>query len=912
MRWWMLAACVFVGAGCDEGTSPPRQVSVGDGGASSADGAVGGDRDVGGPAGDADDDGVPDDRDNCPAVANHRQEDTDGDGAGDACEGACDGGAIEDRTCGLNGGGQQARFCEGGAWGAWTPCDDPDECANGAREEAACDDGGVRARTCDGGRWGAWADCAAAPRCADGDTEHNNCGDGGTQSRTCDGGAWGAWGDCVVPACEGGEREERPCEGGRQSRTCDAGAWGPWSACGGCPDGEWESRACANGGREERRCDDGAWGPWSGCGGAGCADGDEETRACVGGAQSRRCADGRWSAWSACVACPDGERESRACANGGREERRCDDGAWGPWSGCGGADVCAGATPLDLGAVAGTTRDPDRLAAGCGRSDGGEAVYRFVAPDDGEYTFSTEGSDVDTVLYVRSDCDDAATELACQDDVDTANRRYFSRVAVRLRAGQAVFVVVDGYSESGDYALEAAVEDAPPPDAGVPPPDACVPQCDGRECGGNGCGASCGRCAAGEACREGRCECVPRCDGRQCGDDGCGGQCGACGAGTVCEAGECVARCIGRWTAIPPLRLEGEEVPVFAAAWRDGVLTVVHGLPAADGRLDVATYTAAQGWRTFRSAVDLDPPVSGVITFAAHPDHVAMWYYPRAGGGGPFRAVHDLETRTWAVTDPFRQWNRDFIPPYRRAGMAANDHWVVYAGEFFEAERPPPTNNECRTREATNVFPLSDPPTAVAGNRGDSPLEDRASPVGVGVGDWVFFYGGTRTPHTLACWHMYPQIPLYDGAFFNPTTGVWGPLLAMGGGGVPWPSRPQLVRIGDEVLLLEDFGGVLRAHRAAPGQAEPVTEDAPELVRRLQRRPDNRNVAGTPGGAVVFATGGEGVVFDVLANTAQPLCAPPAGVTVTPGAYGLGTPDGAIFVGGGDAGSSAGAFIDLR
>ena len=39
-------------------------------------------------------------------------------------------------------------------------------------------------------------------------------------------------------------------------------------------------------------------------------------------------------------------------------------------------------------------------------------------------------------------------------------------------------------------------------------------------------------------------ECVPSCDGKQCGDDGCGNSCGSCPAGQQCEAtGQCLAAC---------------------------------------------------------------------------------------------------------------------------------------------------------------------------------------------------------------------------------------------------------------------------------------------------------------------------------------------------------------------------------
>jgi hypothetical protein len=100
--------------------------------------------------------------------------------------------------------------------------------------------------------------------------------------------------------------------------------------------------------------------------------------------------------------------------------------------------------------------------------------------------------------------------------------------------------------------------------------------CEGRDCGDDGCGGSCGDCPEGEVCDSGKCApsstcddgtCDPgedcescpadcgcgcgegcveaackftACDGLACGDDGCGGSCGACAADHGCEAGQCV------------------------------------------------------------------------------------------------------------------------------------------------------------------------------------------------------------------------------------------------------------------------------------------------------------------------------------------------------------------------------------
>lgn len=67
----------------------------------------------------------------------------------------------------------------------------------------------------------------------------------------------------------------------------------------------------------------------------------------------------------------------------------------------------------------------------------------------------------------------------------------------------------------------------------------CTPDCAGKECGPDGCGGSCGECPEGGTCDMGIC-CVPDCDGKECGPDGCGGSCGACDGGFNCDAGMCV------------------------------------------------------------------------------------------------------------------------------------------------------------------------------------------------------------------------------------------------------------------------------------------------------------------------------------------------------------------------------------
>ena len=97
-------------------------------------------------------------------------------------------------------------------------------------------------------------------------------------------------------------------------------------------------------------------------------------------------------------------------------------------------------------------------SASCG-GVGADAVYYFVAPTAGTYVFDTcnAATTLDTILSVRSACDDIATELACADD-DTAcaGNPGASRLAVTLDAG-AYFLGVDSkYSGCGSVQLDVS------------------------------------------------------------------------------------------------------------------------------------------------------------------------------------------------------------------------------------------------------------------------------------------------------------------------------------------------------------------------------------------------------------------------------------------------------------------------
>ncbi len=77
----------------------------------------------------------------------------------------------------------------------------------------------------------------------------------------------------------------------------------------------------------------------------------------------------------------------------------------------------------------------------------------------------------------------------------------------------------------------------------------CEPDCQGKVCGWDGCGGSCGECPEGQICQDGQCGvCTPECGEAKCGPDGCGGQCGTCPQGQLCEEGACAQTsgdCVG-------------------------------------------------------------------------------------------------------------------------------------------------------------------------------------------------------------------------------------------------------------------------------------------------------------------------------------------------------------------------------
>jgi len=202
----------------------------------------------------------------------------------------------------------------------------------------------------------------------------------------------------------------------------------------------------------------------------------------------------------------------------------------------------AGCPTADLGSVLGaavlntnSVGAVNDLAATCGGASGEDIAVRWTAPADGEFRFSTQGSENgnDTVLYVLDgDCDGA--ELGCADVRNSSGGVHAAdTLLLNLVRDQSVVVVIDARAAAnvGDVQLGITAT-----------ADSCAGACGGSPNGGCFCDSAC--LAAGDCCTDacslcGHCVCTPSCVSAVCGDDGCGGSCGACVSGEICVSGAC-------------------------------------------------------------------------------------------------------------------------------------------------------------------------------------------------------------------------------------------------------------------------------------------------------------------------------------------------------------------------------------
>jgi hypothetical protein len=124
------------------------------------------------------------------------------------------------------------------------------------------------------------------------------------------------------------------------------------------------------------------------------------------------------------------------------------------------AEICRQAQALTPGQDAqGTTIGclPDAFQATCAAgARSAEKIHRLVVAQRSRVRVTTSTDNHDGALYLRSNCTDAATEIACNDDHRDVRH---SMVTATLDPG-TYFVFVDGYGEGeqGPYSVRAQVE----------------------------------------------------------------------------------------------------------------------------------------------------------------------------------------------------------------------------------------------------------------------------------------------------------------------------------------------------------------------------------------------------------------------------------------------------------------------
>lgn len=105
-----------------------------------------------------------------------------------------------------------------------------------------------------------------------------------------------------------------------------------------------------------------------------------------------------------------------------------------------------------------TTAEGDYFRGSCGLTDGRERVYRWTAPATGDYTITTEGSEMPTTVYVLDTCRADAGESAELGCSAFAGELIPARITLSATGSQTYYIVVDTRAGTtpGGYILSIA------------------------------------------------------------------------------------------------------------------------------------------------------------------------------------------------------------------------------------------------------------------------------------------------------------------------------------------------------------------------------------------------------------------------------------------------------------------------
>ncbi len=191
------------------------------------------------------------------------------------------------------------------------------------------------------------------------------------------------------------------------------------------------------------------------------------------------------------------------CGNGeveGAEE--CDDGNEDGDDEC--SNVCTlndeptctvvGPVTVEANVTGTTAGGVDDHAPSCflqGGAEGEDVVYEFVSDGDQVVVVTTDlpgsAETTDTVLHVREACRSSASEIACNDDVDTQGGNYRSITGFPATEGSTYWIIVDTWGADAG-AFELGLSLAVCGDGIVEPGEQCD---DGNTTPGDGCEIDC-------------------------------------------------------------------------------------------------------------------------------------------------------------------------------------------------------------------------------------------------------------------------------------------------------------------------------------------------------------------------------------------------------------------------------------